>query len=622
MPAETVDKVVSRYRKELYIAAFTLAALATHLILRFGFRSEGYQDWPLFTVLAVGGVPLIWDFLRKMVKGQFGADWLAGIAIVTSILLGEYLAGSIVVLMLSGGEALEGYAAGRASSVLRALANRMPSVAHRKVDGVLVDIAIDEVEVGELLVVLPHETCPVDGEVVEGHGVMDESYLTGEPYTMSKAPGSEVLSGAINGESALTIRAWRKAVDSRYARIMEVMRESQQGRPRIRRLADQLGAWYTPLAVTIGLLAWLISGDPVRFLAVVVVATPCPLLIGIPVAIIGAISLCAKRGIIIKDPRVLEQCDRCHTLIVDKTGTLTSGRPVLTDVVVGPGFEKAEIVQLMASAERYSKHPLSKAVVNAAKAQGLTLEPVSEISERPGQGLTGKVGGRTIHITSRNKLAAAGHRAFEQLPAAEAGLECVVLVDDAYGATCRFHDEPRAEGRAFIAHLGPRHAFDRILLVSGDRQSEVAYLAGKVGIEIVYAEQSPEDKVAIVREENKRGPTLFVGDGINDAPAMTMATVGVAFGQAHEITSEAAGAVILEPSLIKVDELLHISKRMRRIALQSAIGGISLSVVGMGFAAFGLLPPVAGALAQEGIDLLAVLNALRMGVKPKVLSDV
>ncbi|MFU8804963.1 MAG: heavy metal translocating P-type ATPase, partial [Bradymonadaceae bacterium] len=524
LPAETTEKVDSRYQKELYIAAFTLVGLALHLVLRFGLQLEAYQDWPLYAVLLVGGVPLIWDLLKQMVKRRFGADWLAGIAIVTSILLGEYLAGSIVVLMLSGGEALEGYAAGRASSVLRALAERMPSVAHRKEGGVPVDIAIDEVDVGDVLIILPHETCPVDGEVVEGHGVMDESYLTGEPYTMSKAPGSEVLSGAVNGETALTIRAGRKAEDSRYARIMEVMRESQQSRPRIRKMADQLGAWYTPLAVFIGLAAWFISGEPVRFLAVVVVATPCPLLIGIPVAIIGAISLSAKRGIIIKDPRVLEQSDRCRTLIVDKTGTLTSGRPVLTDIAAGAGFTQDEIVALMASAERYSKHPLARAVVAAAKKRGIPLEPVSEISERPGQGLTGKVGGRTIHITSRNKLFAAGHLAIDEIPPIEAGLECVVLVDDVYAATCRFHDEPRAEGRAFIAHLAPHHAIDRILLVSGDRQSEVEYLAEKVGIELVYAEQSPEDKVAIVRRENERGPTLFVGDGINDAPAMTMAT--------------------------------------------------------------------------------------------------
>lgn len=625
-PAEspgTPDSDRRWWSAELVIAVVTLVGIATHLVLRFAMAQPEAAVWPLWAVLVLGGVPLVWELARNVARGNFGSDLLAGVSIVTAALLGEWLAGAIVVLMLSGGEALEAYAAGRASSVLEALASRMPQVAHRRTSGgELVDIEVSDIAVGDRLVVLPHETCPVDGVVVEGRGVMDESYLTGEPYEISKAPGAEVISGAINGDTALTIEARRLPDDSRYAKIMAVMAESQQSRPQIRRLGDKLGAVYTPVAVAIGLAAGAISGEPVRFLAVVIVATPCPLLIGIPVAIIGAISLAAKRAVIIRDPTALEQIDRCTTLLVDKTGTLTVGRPELTDIVAAPGADADAVLALVASAERYSKHPLAVAIVKAANRRGLPAREVADISEPPGQGLVGHVGGHKVRITGRNQLVDAADPAADLLPAVAAGLECVVLVDDQYAATLRFHDEPRAEGRAFIEHLRPYHGFDRVLLVSGDRHQEVEYLAEKVGIEEVFAEQSPEDKVAIVERETARAPTVFLGDGINDAPAMAHATVGIAFGRVNEVTSEAAGAVILEPSLIKVDELFHIGRRLRRIALQSALGGMALSVVGMGFAAFGMLPPVAGAIAQEVIDLFAVLNALRMARTPRELSDV
>ncbi|NBP89340.1 MAG: heavy metal translocating P-type ATPase, partial [Planctomycetia bacterium] len=284
-------------------------------------------------MLIIGGGLLVADLLSKLLKGSFGSDLLAGVAIVTSLLLGEYVAGVLVVLMLSGGEALESRAVSRAGDVLNALARRMPTVAHRRLEGRLADVPLAELAVGDTIVVLPHEICPVDGTVVAGRGTMDESYLTGEPYQMRKAPGSLVLSGAINGEAALEVRADRVGEDSRYAKIMQVLRESEQQRPRLRRLADTLGGLYTPLALALALAAWWASGEAVRFLAVLVVATPCPLLIGIPVAIIGAVSLAAKRGIVIRDPAILERLDSCRTAIFDKTGTLTYGRPQLTDIV-------------------------------------------------------------------------------------------------------------------------------------------------------------------------------------------------------------------------------------------------------------------------------------------------
>jgi heavy metal translocating P-type ATPase len=576
---------------------------------------------PLLVALVGGGIPLVLGLLVKLLRGEFGSDLLAGTSIVTSVVLEEYLAGTLVVLMLSGGEALEGYAVRSASSVLEALAKRTPSQAHRRRDDQLADVTLEQVEVGDLLVVFPHEICPVDGTVVEGHGVMDESYLTGEPYVMSKTPGSVVLSGAINGETALTIRAERRAVDSRYARIMEVMRASEQRRPRLRRLGDQLGAIYTPIALGLALLAWALSGKALLFLAVLVVATPCPLLIAIPVAIIGSISLSARRGIIIKDPAVLEKIDTCRTVIFDKTGTLTYGQPRLTELIPGPGFESPELLRLVASLERYSKHPLAGAILEAAQQGGLTLQDATEVSERPGEGLRGTVAGRALRVTNRAKWVGADPARGELLPPAGAGLECVVLIDDRYAGTFRFRDQPRAEGASFISHLKPRHRFNRVLLVSGDRESEVRYLAEQVGIEEVYAGQTPEQKLAIVREETGRTNTVFVGDGINDAPALTAATVGIAFGQNSDITSEAAGAVILDTSLRKVDEFLHISSRLRSIALESAVGGMALSLVGMVVAALGYLPPVYGAILQEVIDVAAVLNALRVALPPGSLTD-
>ena len=585
-------------------------------------------DLPLVVMLVAGGVPLVWDLVVKLCAGIFGADLLAGLSIVTSILLGEYLAGVLVVLMLSGGEALESRAVSRAGDVLNALARRMPSLAHRKTAVGLTDIRLTQVAVGDLIVVLPHEICPVDGTVVAGRGSMDESYLTGEPYRMAKAPGSTVLSGAINGQAALEIRTDRVAGDSRYAKIMDVLRSSEQRRPQLRRMADMLGAFYTPLAVAIAAAAWFFSGSATRFLAVLVVATPCPLLIAIPVAIIGAVSLAAKRGIVIRDPAILERLDTCRTAIFDKTGTLTYGEPSLTDVVLLGGLSRVDVLALAASLETYSKHPLSAAVVQAAAQESVRLLEVEAIAEKPGQGLVGQVkrfnGTTAAHevvITSRQKLPHVDADGAASLPAAAGGLECVVVVDGKTEALLRFRDSPRADGRPFVSHLKPAHGLSRVMLVSGDRESEVRWLADIVGITEVHAGIQPEGKLKLVEEATAEAPTLFVGDGINDAPALAAATVGIAMGAASDVTSEAAGAVVMDTALERVDELLHIGRRLRSIALQSAVGGMAASLIGMGFAAAGYLPPAMGALLQEAIDVVAVLNALRVSWNPGALSD-
>jgi len=620
-----LQKVPSRRRTVLsvltdpkVIAILTIAGIFVHLILRYLLSvPEALWEAPLVAVLIVGGVPLVLPLARKLLAREFGADHLAGISIITSVILGEYLVGTIVILMLSGGTALEQFASRRASSVLDALARRMPQVAHRKTKDSLCDVSLGEVIIGDTLVVFPHEICPVDGVVVEGQGKMNEAYLTGEPFEIEKTPGSEVLSGAVNGDAALHIRAQKLAVDSRYARIMKVMQDAEQRRPHIRRLGDMLGSWYTPVALSLAGISWAMTGESHRFLAVLVVATPCPLLIAIPVAVIGAVSLSARRGIIIKNPAVLEQIDRCRTLIFDKTGTLTYGKPSVSEILCAPGFTKEEVLRVTASLERYSKHPLSQAIRETAQKANLPMETVSEISERPGEGLRGTVGQHKVWITSRSRIP----RKEMELPPVTSGLECLVFLDGTYAATFRFHDLPRPESHTFIRHLRPRHAVNRVLIVSGDRDQPVKQLAEQVGIRDVHSAKSPEDKVAIVRSEANQAQTLFLGDGINDAPAMQAATVGVAFGTHSDITSEAADAVILETSLGRVDELIHIARRMRRIALQSAIGGMALSILGMAGAALGYLPPIAGAVAQEMIDLVAVLNAVRVALPVKSLSD-
>jgi len=619
LPIGTPAKTSISTAKETYIAVVTVIAIGAHLILRYSTHlPPSIYLGPLFFALIVGGIPILLSLGKKLWQREFGSDLLAGISIVASVAMGEYLVGSIIVLMLSGGTALEQFATRKASSVLDALAKRMPQVAHRQRGTSVEDIKLEQVQIADFVIVLPHEICPVDGVVVEGHGVMDESYLTGEPFEISKTPGSKVLSGAINGDMALTIEAEKLAVDSRYAKIMQVMEQSQDKRPQLRRIGDRIGAWYTPLAMGVAGLTWLLTGDSTRFLAVVVIATPCPLILAIPVAVIGAISLSARHSIIIKNPAALEQITTCRTLIFDKTGTLTYGRPQMTGVLCGLGFTKDQVLQAAASLEQFSKHPLAGAVVRAAHDAKLPLMDVSQMREKPGDGLRGMVAGRSVRITGRGKV---DPKLASSLPPLASGLECVVFVDEQYAGAFRFHDAPRQDTKPFVHHLNPNHQVNRVLLVSGDRESEVRYLAQEVGITEVYAGQTPEQKVAIVEAETKRARTLFIGDGINDAPALMTATVGVAFGANSDITSEAADAVILTASLGKVDELIHVSHRMRSIALQSAVGGMAASVVGMIAAAMGYLPPLEGAILQEIIDLAAVANAVRVALPTRNLAD-
>lgn len=620
-PSQSLGDRVARV-SDLVIAIISFIAIALSLLLRYALHAQAFA-WraPLVAVLLIGGSSLVIQLARKAFSRQFGADWLAGISIVTSALLGEYLAGAIIVLMLSGGTALEQFATRKASSALAALARRMPHTAHRQSPAGIIDISVTEIQIGDRLVIFPHEICPTDGVIAEGHGRMDEAYLTGEPFEIAKAPGSAALSGAVNGSVALVMTATRLPIDSRYAQIMKVMEQSEASRPPLRRLADRIGTWYTPLALLVAALAGVLGGSSHRFLAVVIIATPCPLLIAIPVAMIGAISLCARNGIVIKNAGALEQVGKCESVIFDKTGTLTYGKPALQEIVLSPGRKEDEVLALTASLEQYSKHPLAGAVLRTAQERKLYIPEASQASEEPGEGLRGIVAGQQIEVLGRKHFLQRNQGHGELPQQSPSGLECVVLVNDSFAALLKFADEPRAGGSLFVGHLQPRHGITRVMLLSGDRQSEVENLARMLGIPKVHANKSPEEKVRIVAEETLKYRTLFVGDGLNDAPAMKAATVGVAFGHGNEITSQAADAVILDPVIQKVDELMHIGQHTRTIALQSAIGGMTLSVLGMVAASLGYLPPVAGAIAQEIIDVVVVLNALRVLIEPRRLAD-
>ncbi len=595
-----------------------LITIIVFIILHFILES----NIPLLFSIFCCGIPLVYEIGSKIIHGDLGADILAALAVITSVILGEYLAGNIVLLMLASGQVLEFYALRRASAVLSALAKRMPNIAHIKEGKNIKDIKISDIKIGDHIVIYPHETCPVDGHVIEGFGSMDESFLTGEPYEISKAPGVHVISGSINGDSLLTIVAEKLPEDSRYARIVKVMEESEQRRPKLRRLSDQLGAVFAPIALVGAIVAWTLSGDPIRFLAVLVIATPCPLLIAIPITIISAISKAAQRGIIVRDPLVLERLPTCRTAIFDKTGTLTYGKAELEEIKLYGKYNEEELLQMVASVERFSKHPLAKAILRAAHERKITVLDVEKVTENPGQGVLGKIGKTNIEITTRQILKKENKSLLKLIPNGYQGMESIVLINSKLEGIVYFRDSLRTEGLSFIRHLTPQHQFKKIMIVSGDRLEEVERLAKELHIRDIKAGQSPEQKVEIVELETKQNPTLFMGDGINDAPALAVATVGLAFGHENIVATEAAGAVILESSLSKVDELLHISTVMRQAAIISGVGGMLLSFIGMYFAGIGLIKPVMGAILQEVIDVISIMVALQLTYQKNIQSDI
>ena len=604
---------------QLLLSVASISSLVIHYFAKFALKID--ENYSLFFVLIVGGIPLLIQIFLKIIKGNLGADLIAFMALILAIYLHENVAGVLIILMLASSQALEEFASHRASFVLEALAQRMPTIAHLKSENNFFDTEISKIKINDLIAIFPHEICPIDGEVVEGRGSMDESYLTGEPYRISKTIGSKVLSGAINGESLFVIKTEKLPADSRYGKIMEVMKQAKEQRPEIRKIADKVGAIFAPVTIIIASTSYYFTHDLTNFLAVLTIATPCPLLIAVPIAIISAISISARQGIIIKDARILEKLSICTTAIFDKTGTLTFGEPNISEIIALDEFSAEEILQKTASLERYSRHPLAGSILKEAQKRNLILLDAQNISEKPGYGMIGNIGEQEIIITSRKKI-----HEFQPskipLPDLSDGMECVIIINKKVAGILHFRDLERPESKSFISHLAPNHNFKKIILLSGDRASEVNYLAEKLGINNYFSSQSPEQKLEIVKKETQNAPTLFMGDGINDAPALMLASVGIAFGQGNNITSESSGAVILESNLLKVDELIHISIFTRKIILQSAIGGMLFSVVGMILASFGLISPSEGAIAQQIIDAVAIVNALRLTITKNVVSDI
>ncbi|WP_422935124.1 heavy metal translocating P-type ATPase [Sinomonas sp. P47F7] len=556
----------------------------------------------------------MWTFagmVREIVHGRWGLDLLAVTAIAATLAVGEYVAAVIIVLMLTGGGALEDFAAGRARHELTALLERAPHVAHRQAaDGSVQDIGLDEVRVDDVLVVRPNEVVPVDGLLVSAAGVFDESSLTGESLPAERSAGETVLSGSVNGTGAVLLRATTTAAESQFSQIVALVRQAAESRAPVVRLADRYAVPFTLFSLALAGLGWWLSGSPLRFAEVLVVATPCPLLIAAPVAFLGGMSRASKNGVIVKGGAVLELLARVRTVAFDKTGTLTLGRPELVAVVPAPGLDPDELLALTASAERYSSHALAATVVSAATARGVALLPVEEAEEVATNGVSARVGGREVLVGKRAFVEdATGQQIVE--PALRPGeLAVYVGVDGEPGGVIVLSDAPRPEAQATLERLKEAGAA-HVLMLTGDAVSTARSIAADLGVTEVRAELLPLDKVEIVRHASPR-PVLMVGDGVNDAPVLAAADVGIAMGaRGSTAASESAGAVVLVEDLTRTAKAVEIAQHTVRVALQSIWLGIALSVGLMAVALTGALPPVAGALLQELVDLATILNALR-----------
>ncbi len=567
--------------------------------------------------LAITGAPVVWRTLRGVAAGRFAADLVAMLAILAALLLGEPLAGLIVVLMQTGGEALERYAEGRASEAVRELEAAAPRIAHRIGDRGPEDVPVDTVAVGDELLVRPGELIPCDAEVTDGSSSVDTSRLTGEPLPVTARPGVRFLSGSLNQDRPLRVRATSRAGESQYARIVELVRTAQASKSPLQRLADRYAVWFTPLTLAVCGAAYALSGDPVRALAVLVVATPCPLILATPVAIIGGINRAARYGIIFRHGTALEQLGQVTVGLFDKTGTLTVGRPRVARVLSTPRFAANELLGLAASVEQGSGHLLGRTVVEEAAARGLAQAEAREIVEAPGQGVSGTVGAREVAVGGRTFL---GSRypgidtELRELRGADDRVElrAFVAVDGHAAGIIEYADRVRSDLKGLMPRLR-KLGLRRVVLLSGDDQANTDAVARAMGIEEAHGELLPEDKVAHVRRLVKAGEkVLMVGDGTNDAPALSSATVGIALASGGGgITAEAADAVLLADDPSRVVTAIAISRRTLRLARQSIWAGLGLSGLGMAAASLGWLPPVAGALAQEAIDVAVILNALR-----------
>jgi heavy metal translocating P-type ATPase len=598
--------------KVLYAAS---AGLGSGLVLWL-FGAHGPADVVWAATVVVTLVPLAVSVGRDLLHRETGVDLIALLAMAGSLALGQYLAGAVVGLMLSGGQALERYASERAGRELKALLARAPRTVSRYRNGQLVSVEVEEVVAGDLLLVKPGEVVPVDGVVAKGVAILDESALTGESRPQDRIAGDRVRSGGVNAGPPFDLRAVATATESTYAAIVALVRDAVASKAPFVRLADRYALWFLPLTLAVAAFAWASSGSPVRALAVLVVATPCPLILAAPVAIVAGISRSAKRGIIVKGGGALETLARARTLVFDKTGTLTAGAPRVSEVETFGKLAADELVRLAASLDQVSPHVFAAALVTSARERGLRLEFPSDVVEHPGSGIRGKVGNRRVAIGKASWLAdgtalppaATSLRRRCELEGAssvyvavEGSLEGALIVEDPVRA-----DTPRA------IQMLRRSGIRRIVVLTGDREEVARSVGGALGADEILWERSPLEKVETVAAERRAAVTVMVGDGINDAPALAASDVGIAMGaRGATASSEAADAVIAVDRLDRVAEALDIARRSRAIAVQSVMAGMALSGLGMVAATFGWLPPVGGALFQEAIDVAVILNALR-----------
>ncbi len=602
------------------LAAIALAAIvvggALHLA---GDAGAGDAIWRVVLALLAAelAVEVVWTVV---VDRHMGVDTIALVAMLGALALGELLAGVVIGLMFSGGLALEELASTRARRELTALVERAPKRARIHVDGELRDVSVEDVGVGDVAVVRTGEVVPVDGTVFSEEAVIDTSALTGEPLPVTLTQGMEVLSGTSNAGSPFEVRAERPAADSAYAALVRLVEHAETERAPLVRLADRYAGFFLPATLVIAGLAWALSGDPVRALAVVVVATPCPLILAAPIALVSGLSRAAGAGVVVKGSGAIETLGQVRTVLFDKTGTLTVGSPEVREVLTRPGFERAELLCLAASVDRLSAHVLGEALVTAAAEAELSLSPVSDTREDPGQGIAGTVRGHRVAVGSRRFMES------ERIPTADldsAALmdgrgsgeaRVLVAVDGRLGGVIAMADELRPDARDIVERLRSE-GVRQIAMVSGDRRSVAERVGRELGVDRVYSEQSPEDKLEVIRrlrEDPALRPVMMVGDGVNDAPALALADLGIAMGAAGAtVSSETADAVITVDRVDRVADAVHAGRRSLQIARQSVIAGMGLSLTAMVVAAFGYLPPLAGALLQEAIDLAVILNALR-----------
>ncbi|WP_224006982.1 heavy metal translocating P-type ATPase [Aureimonas sp. SA4125] len=568
-------------------------------------------------IWSVGVVPvlaiLLWEIVVSLRRGDVGLDLVAALSMTAALLVGETLAAAVVALMYASGQALEAYAAGRASREMNALLDRVPRTATRYSGDTLQTIPISDVAVGDRLLVHLGDVLPVDGTVV-GSALLDEAPLTGESLPVTRRDGEAAMSGSTNVGAAFDLLASEPAARSTYAGIVRLVEEATKAQAPMTRLADRYALGF--MAATLGLaaFAWWISGDAVRAVAVLVVATPCPLILAVPVAIVAGISRAARVGVLVKGGAALETLGRIRTLVVDKTGTLTHGSAAVSQIVATPGWTEAEILRLAASLDQASQHAVARAVVTAAAERGLVLDLPTETREVPGEGVEGRIAGRLLRVGGKGFVSNAmsdDDRATLMAAVPAGALTVALSVDGAFAGLVLMRDALRADVSGTLARMRTL-GVTRIVLATGDRKDVAVAITENLGIDDIAADLGPEDKIALVRREKARAPVMMVGDGVNDAPALVEADLGIAMGaKGAAASAEAADVILLRDSLDGLGEAMAIGQRSRAIALQSVLAGIGLSGIGMVAAALGYLPPVQGALLQEAIDVAVILNALR-----------